>query len=45
MMRNCFPKKKPMIRSEHLKEEHYKLLLQEQLLPKKPRTLRMIVTV
>ena len=33
-------KNKTMIRSEHLKEEHYKLLPQEQLLPKKPRTLR-----
>ena len=44
MMRNCFLKKKKtnktMIRSKHLKEEHYKLLPQEQLLPKKPRTLR-----
>ena len=29
-----------MIRSGHLKEEHYKLLPQEQLLPKKSRTLR-----
>ena len=33
-------KNKTMIRSEHLKEEYYKLLPQEQLLPKKPRTFR-----
>ena len=34
-----------MIRSEHLKEKHYKLFPQKQLLLKKPRTLRVIVIV
>ena len=38
-------KKKTMIRSEHLKKEHYKLFPQKQLLPKKPRTLKVIVTI
>ena len=46
MMINCFLKKqnKTMIRSEHLKE-HYKLLPQEQLSPKIPYILNVIVTI
>ena len=46
MMINCFLKKqnKTMIRSEHLKE-HYKLLPQEQLPPKIPYILNVIVTI